>query len=73
MNWYDNNSNQVSFKITQNTNWDAMLLLFLLNYIENRQDQEKNLESNNGQKLENRIHPKLKLQHTSMTIYVVYT
>ena len=50
-----------------------MLLLFLLNYIENRQDQEKNLESNNGQKLENRIHPKLKLQHTSMTIYVVYT
>ena len=52
-------------------------LLSLLNFFEfgisqeNRQDQEKNLD---GQKLENRIHPKLKLQHTSsMTIYIVYT
>ena len=43
-----------------------MLLISLLNYFEfgisqeKRQDQKKNLELNNGQKLENRIHPKLK-------------
>ena len=73
MNWYDNNSNQVSFKITQKSKHLLRCLPIYFEFgisQENRQDQKKNLELNNGQKLENRIHPKLKC---SIWLFILYT